>query len=78
MNPRMKYGALVALAGLALSGCGEGGKGMSGGPVTMPAVDAFTSTVATMARDSPEDTAPVDIESIPVVLVENQPAVTVN
>jgi hypothetical protein len=69
---------VVALA-LALAGCGEGGgKGMSQGPVAAPAVDGFTSTVATMARESPEDTAPADIEPIAVVLVDDQPAVTVN
>lgn len=76
---RLAATGVVALA-LGLAGCGDGGggKGMSPEPVAGPAVDSFTTSVAAIARDSPEDTAPADIEPIALVLVDDQPAVTVN
>ena len=63
---------LIALAGC--SGGGPGGQGVTPGPETGTAVDGFTSAVVTIAKASPEDSVPADIEAIAVVLVDDQPA----
>jgi hypothetical protein len=84
MKIKLHWTKCLALAGmtlLAVAGCsggGPGGQGMTPGPAAGVPVDAFTSTVATMTKDAPDDTVPVDIEAIAVVLVDDQPAVTVN
>lgn len=80
MNSKQCWTKGLALAGvtlIALAGCsggGPGGQGMAPRPGTGTAVDAFTSAVVTIAKDSPEDTIPADIEAIAVVLVDDQPA----
>jgi hypothetical protein len=80
MNSKLYWTKGFTLAGVtvwALAGCsggGPGGQGMTPGPVTGAAVDAFTSAVVTIAKDAPDDTVPADIETIAVVLVDDQPA----
>lgn len=75
-SKRVSVPALLALAVAMLAGCSQGG-GRGMGPVDNTAVDSFTGAVASIAGDASDDAAPVDIDAIAVVLVDDRPPVLV-
>lgn len=63
---------LLALSAATLDGCSQDG-GHGAGPVGSAAADSFTSAVVSMAGNAPDDAAPVDIDAVGVVLVDDRP-----
>jgi hypothetical protein len=53
-----------------LSGCSSGGDNGGGTPSSISQTDSFVSTVRGIAANAPEDTDPVDIDSIQVTAPE--------